>query len=161
MKTLLLLVSCFHLTGFAQTNSTSSCRDLLSAPGCHLRLPAPSDERIQPSPPATIPRETSSAQRTQLPLGTNSTSDNSFEKSSLSSRLNNFDLQIYDRLERDGYLTRPELPSDNHLLRFLNETFEPEVIHWRKMSISSPLITAAKRKNPFCLLNPIFLDVRW
>ena len=75
--------------------------------------------------------------------------------------LRTFDWQVYDRLERGGYLTRPELPSENRLVRFANATFEPEVIRWRKVSISSPLITAIKRKNPFCLINLIVLDMRW
>jgi len=37
----------------------------------------------------------------------------------------------------------------------------PQPIQFRKVSVSCSIITAIKRKNPLCLINPIFLDVRW
>ena len=102
-------------------------------------------------------------EETALPpaVWTNSVRQGSFEAITVSDSLNQFSSQVYERLEREGYLARPELPSENLLVRFANSTFEPEVIHWKKISITSPVITAIKRKNPFCLINWIVLDVRW
>ncbi len=69
--------------------------------------------------------------------------------------------QIYRRLDEGGYLTRPELKPDGLLAR-LADSFEPEVIHLGKTTtLSCTLITAIKHKNPFCLLNPVFLVLSW
>jgi len=72
-----------------------------------------------------------------------------------------FEAEIYQRLERGGYLTRREPPTENLLTRFLDSNFEPEILRFRKVSVSCTLLTAIKRKNPFCLVNPIFLHVEW
>ena len=72
-----------------------------------------------------------------------------------------FEREVYARLERGGYLKTPEPPTDNRLQRFLNSTFEPEVLHFGKLSLSCTAITAIKRKNPLCLINAIFLRLEW
>jgi len=43
----------------------------------------------------------------------------------------------------------------------MDAVFEPEVIHLRKIDVSCSLITALKRRNPLCLINPIVLNVSW
>jgi len=54
------------------------------------------------------------------------------------------------------------LVASNAVWDFHNSAiFEPEVIHLRKVDISCSAITAIKRKNPLCLLNPIVLNVSW
>ena len=95
------------------------------------------------------------------PKSIHSGRSDSLEIISRSGDLNTFEAQIYERLERDGYLTRREPPTENLLIRFMDSTFEPEVIRLRKVSVSCSLLTAIKRKNPFCLVNPIFLHVEW
>jgi hypothetical protein len=70
-------------------------------------------------------------------------------------------LDVYRRLDEGGYLTRPETRSDNLIERSLDNTFRPELLHVGKTTVSCTLITAIKRKNPFCLLNPIFLQWSW
>jgi len=92
---------------------------------------------------------------------TNAQPEASFETISASGSLSGASLRIYERLNRAGYLTRPELPSEDRLDRLVNTIFVPEPIQFRKVSVSCSIITAIKRKNPFCLINPIFLDVRW
>ena len=91
---------------------------------------------------------------------TNSNGDTLFETTSASSGGSRF-AAMYDRLERQGVFTRPELPTENRLERFAISTFEPEVFHFRKVSVSCSLVTAIKRKNPFCLINPIFFNLSW
>ncbi len=68
---------------------------------------------------------------------------------------------FYRRLEEGGYLTRRELISKNVFDRCMDAVFEPEVIHLRKIDVSCSLVTAIKRKNPLCLINPIILNVSW
>jgi hypothetical protein len=65
------------------------------------------------------------------------------------------DGDFHSSVLRDGefYLTRTERRSDNAVVRFVDEVFTPEVIHLRKVSVSSPIVTIIKRKNPLCLLS--------
>ncbi len=44
---------------------------------------------------------------------------------------------------------------------FIESAFRTEVYHVGKTKISCSLLTAIKRKNPLCLLNPIFLNISW
>ena len=53
------------------------------------------------------------------------------------------------------YLTRPEAPSDGGPVRYFDKLFTPEVIKIGKASVSCPLVTAIKRKDPLCLLSGI------
>jgi len=70
-------------------------------------------------------------------------------------------LRYHERLKQTGYLTRPEPPSDNLLIRFADSTFRPEVIKIGKTSMTCSIVTAIKRKNPLCLLNPFVLTLSW
>jgi len=70
-------------------------------------------------------------------------------------------LKYYERLKQTGYLTRPEPPSDNLLIRFADSTFRPEVLKIGKTSVTCSIVTAIKRKNPLCLLNPCVLTLSW
>ena len=72
------------------------------------------------------------------------------------------DPQLYHYLDRSGYLTRPSPPSSNLLVRATDTVFTPEPIRIGKTAtFSCTFLTAIKRKNPFCLLNPIFLQLTW
>lgn len=59
------------------------------------------------------------------------------------------------------YLTRaePELADDT--ARFVDQVFRPEVFHVGKIPATCTIWAAIKRKNPLCLLNPIFFQVSW
>ena len=39
--------------------------------------------------------------------------------------------------------------------------FQPAIIRIGKIKVSVSLITAIKRKNPLCLLHPVFLNINW
>jgi len=69
--------------------------------------------------------------------------------------------EVYTKLDRFGYLTRPESGSDIPVVRWLGTTFEPAVFHIGKTWVSCTLVSAIKNRNPLCLLNPIFLSVSW
>jgi len=98
----------------------------------------------------TDKRESTSAE----PLG-------AFAATSPNGGLNGFSLQIYERLEKGGYLTKPELPSEDRLDLLVNSIFVPEPVRFTKVSVACSIVTAIKRRNPLALLNPIFLDIRW
>jgi|SRR5579859_1844239 len=77
--------------------------------------------------------------------------------------LNNDDNEFHSRIIRSGqfYLTEPEPKSENSLVRAADAIWSPEVIKLGKTSVSCPLVTAIKRKNPLCLLNPLFFQLSW
>jgi len=83
------------------------------------------------------------------------------EQTMLIDEESDFALRIYPRLEQGGYFTRPERPSDNLFVRAMDAVFRPEVIHIGDISVSCSIITAIKRKNPFCLINPMVIHVSW
>jgi len=84
-----------------------------------------------------------------------------FAATSPNGGLNAFSLQIYERLEKGGSLTKPELPSEDRLDLLVNSIFVPEPVRFTKVSVACSIVTAIKRRNPLALLNPIFLDIRW
>jgi hypothetical protein len=66
-----------------------------------------------------------------------------------------------ERMDLGGYLFHRSQTSDNRIVNALNNIFEPEVIRIGKISASATPITAWKRKNPLCLLNPMVVDFSW
>jgi hypothetical protein len=150
----------------AQTNSGSLSRELFSTPQLQLRplaqepaIPgadfSDNNQLMQPDLPP--------ADNSKLSPGepwANSSIGNSFQLGISNDRSRSFAMQ-YERLERGGYLTRRELPTENRLYRFVNTTSEPEVTHLGKASMSCSLITALKKKNPLCLIDPIFFHLSW
>src|SRR6266581_325837 len=151
---------------FAQTNSPSVSPQLFSIPQIGLRLSNPESDRGTPvvtdnSRLLHLASEQSQDVSVGSETATNAGPETSFETTSASGSLSGASLRIYERLEKGGYLTRPELPSEDRLDRLVNTIFVPEPVQFRKISVSCSIITAIKRKNPLCLINPIFLDVRW
>ena len=60
------------------------------------------------------------------------------------------------------YLVRAEQPAFDHgVNRFLDQVFRPEELKVGKLSVSSSITTAIKRKNPLCLLSPIVFQLSW
>ncbi len=161
-----LFVVCSAGNLLAQTHPVPVSCQLFSTPPARLR--SLNREMGRPDPAVTndnhrVGLGLPSSQDFVLGM-TNSNSDSSFETTSASSggsRFSAFSFQMYDRLEREGYFTRPELPTENLLERFAISTFEPEVFRFRKVSVSCSLVTAIKRKNPFCLISPIFFNLSW
>jgi len=161
-----LLLVCSGGGLVAETNLALVPRQLLSIPPAELRALNPDSNRQTPAVAAdsdglllgSAP-ERDLVLRPEVEISVKAVGE--FEATSASGAPSGFPWAIYDRLERGGYLTRPELPSENRLERFVTATFAPEVIQFRKASLSCSLITAIKRRNPLCLLNPIFLDLRW
>jgi len=150
----------------AQTNSPSVSPQLFSMPQVALRLSNSESDRgmVVVTDNSRVLR-LGSAQSQDVSVGpepaANTRPEGSFETTSASGSLSGASLRIYERLEKGGYLTRPELPSEDRLDRLVNTIFVPETIQFRKASVSCSIITAIKRRNPLCLINPIFLDIRW
>ncbi len=68
--------------------------------------------------------------------------------------------EIYGPLRSDRfYLVEPELRSENRFVRAAQTIWEPRPVRLGKVRIASPVITAIKKKNPLCLLNPLVFQV--
>jgi len=161
-----LLIACC-VNSFGQTNSASSSRRLFC-----LHVPDLRVAMLEREPPTEWP---------QITETTISKSDIQFAQPDFTLTLDSTDarqgpppepmsaearerasmLRYHERLERGGYLTRPEPPSENRLVRVAESTFRPEVFKIGQTSVSCTIVTAIKRKNPLCLLNPLVLTVSW
>ena len=72
------------------------------------------------------------------------------------------DFQLNYRRQRDFDFIRPVRASSDPVTRAFGSVFQPEVFHiGRTTTVSCSILTAIKRKNPLCLLNPVFLEVTW
>lgn len=69
--------------------------------------------------------------------------------------------RLYRRLEQSGNLNLLEPTHPRGSGGIIDAIFEPEIIRMGKTAVSGAIITAYKRKNPLCLLNPIFFDLSW
>jgi hypothetical protein len=162
-----LAVAFYWCEGFAQTNCPVP-RTLFSLP--HLEL-----KKLECEPGVPL-----QAQRTETPergpdgkafeapalsvtVSTNSSNPAPVEIALSSAPKDDFfqKLDIYRRLDEGGYLTRHDSRSDSLIERSIDSTFRPELLHVGKTTMSCSLITAFKRKNPFCLLNPCFFQLSW
>jgi hypothetical protein len=162
-----LAVAFYWCEGFGQTNCPApqtlfslphlELKKLECEPGAPLRA-----ERTETSERA-LARDAFAAGAVSVTLSTNSASP-APEEFALSSTPDDDlfrKLDVYRRLDEGGYLTRPDTRSDNLIERSIDYTFRPELLHVGKTAVSCTLITAIKRKNPFCLLNPIFFQWSW
>jgi len=69
--------------------------------------------------------------------------------------------RIYRRLEESGYLRQPPKDTDNPFVRVATSIFQPTPVRIGKTTVSCSIITAIKKKNPLCLLNPLVLSISW
>ncbi|SRR5260221_10140726 len=73
------------------------------------------------------------------------------------------DGEFRSRVIRPGefYLVEKEPSSENRFVRAAEAIWSPEVVRIGRTSVSCSVLTAIKRKNPLCLLNPIFFQASW
>ena len=72
-----------------------------------------------------------------------------------------FELEFHNGRDLVDYLKPPPIRSDSLIDRVLVDPFTPVGIPVGKAAVSFSVITAVKRKNPLCLLNPIVLIISW
>ncbi len=161
-KTWLLLPLCACLQAAAQTNATSAAGQWLVMPKLELRALTANPEETPlhfehkpvkaPEQPAALKPGKSATEPSQTP---------SILARETSLSAGDFEADLYRRLERNGYMSSPEPKSSNPFVRSMDAVFRPEVVQAGKKSVSCSIITAIKRKNPFCLLNPVPIYISW
>jgi hypothetical protein len=162
----LLLVS-WCANSFGQTNSASAAAKLFSISGPALRTAVLENEMPQRSI-ADAKNDKPNSETRLSPAGVTLIMDSpeaetapSSEAISVETRERAITMRYHERLERGGYLTRPEPLSENRLVRLAESTLRPEVFKIGKTSVSCSIVTAIKRKNPLCLLNPFVFSLSW
>jgi hypothetical protein len=116
-----------------------------------LRGQAATVVKPEPPPPETKPAE---APLDSKPVAPQSPPD-------LFSLSTEADTGFYLRPE-DYTVIRLPLEASDPLTRGFEAVFKPEEFKLgRTAKLSCSVLTAIKRKNPLCLINPIFLNVSW
>lgn len=76
-------------------------------------------------------------------------------------------IQAYETMNGEALLQRVERPAElGGALGWLETTvwepvFSPEVVKLGKVKVTGGVVAAIKRKNPFCLLNPLVFAAGW
>jgi hypothetical protein len=141
------------LTSAAQTNAPPRALQWLVVAAPHLRTesaqPAKSDIRPPPARPDSIATGTGPPDPPGPPPG------------KFAASTSREDSDYYLR-NREFDLIRPPARPPDMLTRGFDSVFRPEEIRiGRNATFSCSMVTAIKRKNPLCLLNPIFLNLSW
>jgi hypothetical protein len=78
------------------------------------------------------------------------------------SGISDYDLYGPPGRARQFVLVRAEPPPESGFVRAVDAIFSPEVVHLGKTTeLSCSVLTAIKRKNPLCLLNPLVFQLSW
>jgi hypothetical protein len=134
------------VTCSGQTNSIAEAGPQFFLPPIHLRLEQ-EPEAVKPASKV----ELSLKPLSQTPQITSSSLEVSWSDGS----------EFHSSVIRPGefYLTQAEPLPHGAVARTLDRIFSPEIVHVGKIPVSASIVTAIKRKNPLCLLNPIFFQI--
>ena len=154
---LIALIAGMVLATAAETNAVPQSDRLFILPEPQLRLffagPVPSrnagsqrEVNLSSLPAAIIPAHTETQRPGAFTLSTDGDGGN-------------FRSYQFTQHQLDQFppLRRTEDPGS----RFFESIFQPEEFRVGKTKVACSLLTAIKRKNPLCLLNPIVLNVSW
>jgi hypothetical protein len=157
-RVIVMAVIAMALTSAAETNSFAEYTRWFVVPEPQLRteytqpLASGSDPREHQVSLSSLPAEIRSAdlkiQHSDSNILNVDRGDQGFES-------------YYLRQQDFGFIQSAHV-SDKPLSRAFDSVFRPEEFRvGRTATVSCSILTAIKRKNPFCLLNPIFLNVSW
>jgi len=150
---LVIVISGLTLTAVAETNAIPLVTRLFILPEPHLRseFQEPLSSRTDPQQ-----RETNSGS-SPTEMGPWHLDVHRSDSITLTTSRGDTDSQQYQQFK----IIEPVHESGNRISRCLDSVFLPEEVHVGKTTVSCSILTAIKRKNPFCLINPIFLNVSW
>jgi hypothetical protein len=137
---------CLATPGFGQTNAATGLPCFAFAE-LHLRPlgPGASPDHLHPEVPVKL---TGPARSEDPPAG------------SFSLSINRDDDEFYVRHLNLGLIAAR--PPEGPIARGFGTVFKPEEFRLGQRARGScSILTAIKRRNPLCLLNPIFIDVSW
>jgi len=138
---------------FGQTNCSAPGFGLLALPPVRLRALPEDPEKAALARSVSDPAIAAAPSPRSPPQPT--------EKMTLSTATDYLDPELYRLLEQEGCFTRWSSTEENAVTKCVEAVFRPEVAHIGKTALSCSIITAIKRKNPLCLLNPMVLNLSW
>ena len=150
---LVMVVGVMTLTALAETNSMPPFASLFVHP--ELQLPAeftelpslrPSHQQLK-SKAGSSPAEMTSAQ----------TGPRQADAFILTTDRGDGEFQNHQHFD----IVSPVHESNDRVTRCFDYVFRPEEFHLGKTTVSCSIVTAIKRKNPLCLINPNFFNVSW
>lgn len=154
-RTVMMIIAGLSLTVGAQTNSFSQCSRWLILPDIQLR-----GECTEPRA-AVQPRDQIGISSSSQIVRLSGPEIERVSSTELSTDHDNHDPQWFRRVEPELILIQPKHSHENILSRGFTSIFQPEEFRVGKTTVSCSIWTAIKRKNPLCLINPIFLNVSW
>ncbi len=155
-----LLVTCLcasALVSLAQTNASASLGEEFDLPPIQLRADGSADLRSAVSQSSALPAEESTAAPPPDTCSPASAPDSAATRTNPPTADFHVALHAYGIRDDTFYLEK----LDRTPVTFLDKVFQPEVIHIGRKELSCSVITAVKRKNPLCLLNPVFFNLSW
>ena len=164
-----LVISTFMVLQFfkagSQTHTDAPSLLMFSIPAVTLRAP-PSSPTLEESQPSSSPiPQAFESQRLAVGSLTNSvttgTQDTFSGEVSSDNFSSDFERRLFSRIEKGGYLGQRRPAPVKVLDKIVDNIFEPEIIHAGKTTVSCSLVTAIRRKNPLCLINPVFFQWCW
>ena len=153
------------LRAASQTNDESPLIAMFSVPGITLRAPPFSASLAVSQPSGAITSQASESHPLLLASLTNSgsgkTQDTILGELSSDNFNSDFERKLFSRIEKGGYFGGRAPVPVNVLDKVVDNIFRPEIIHAGKTTVSCSLVAAIKRKNPLCLINPVFFQWCW
>jgi len=161
----IMLAGCLDL--WSQTNATTGESTLFSSPQLQLRfsLPALSSAQSRQAAATTAVEEVALVPLpvTRLesisPSTTNATGLN--DELNLEATATFSSISSYPAPDLGRLLTQRDPEALSLLKHPVDAIFEQEVLRLGKAGFSCSIVTAIKRRNPLCLLNPEFLRFSW
>lgn len=147
------LLACSAAAGFAE-ETIHSASSIFAADG---RIPASIEEMLPAH--ARLGLERSDWARLSSSTASRSTSGMSLQ-GQVSSDVDATFADVYRRLEERDDLFAPR-PSSNRFVRATDAIFTPAPIKLGSTYISFTPVTAWKKRNPLCLLNPLVFNISW
>lgn len=153
----------------AQTNVSLPTDRLLTLPQARLRpLIAETQVAAGEAHARYLLNDETTVQRNQATSGRKGVTDPAAGASSgretaqleAGTSMDYFDPDLFHHLEQSGCFVHASGPPTG-LARCVENVFRPEVIRLGQTKITCSLYTAIKRKNPLCLLNPLFFNLEW
>lgn len=165
----LLLIALSYGSVSAQTNSSLAPRGWFSLPSAQLRPVSPETHNSMAiaGQPVSLTNTVDDVGSGVVTMTNGSTpvanyrNDRLNDQVVLDSYLGEFDYRTYRLLYESDFLKRPEPEPDDLFSRVANEIFKPEPFRIGKTTVCFSVVTAMKRKNPLCLLNPMVLNMSW
>lgn len=154
---LVTMIAGIALANAAETNAVSQVDRLFIMPEPQLRLFSTGPVPTRTAPPKREVNLTSLPAMAE-PVHVGTQHSGTF---TLSTDSEGGNFRSYQFTQHQLDMFPPLRRSEDLGTRFFESIFQPEEFRVGKTKVACSLLTAIKRKNPLCLINPIVLNISW